>query len=103
MKTIFSLTEKTYLIFGKTLNRFPKLYFLSLHVCLISDYPNPAIVGRSKPGGTGIQHHSSVGIMSAPESSDIRPSSPDAGIIWPESGHGQKPAEILPDLTGSGH
>jgi hypothetical protein len=52
----------------KTLNRFPKLYYSSLHARLISDYLNPAIVDRPKLGGTGIRHHQVTGIMPVSES-----------------------------------
>jgi hypothetical protein len=101
----------------KTVNRFSKLYSSSLHARLISDCPNPAVVGRSKPGGTGIRHHSAIGILPASESDDIRPPPPDAG--GPTSGGirsdltkmaGMQPlirpdlakmAGIRPDLTKS--
>jgi hypothetical protein len=97
------LTIKAYLIFGKrftvfkTVNRFSKLNFWSLHACLISDCCNPAMVSCQNPCGTGIRQHLATGILTALESSDIQPPSPDVGEPnssrnWPESGHGQKPA-----------
>jgi hypothetical protein len=56
-----------------------------------SDYRNTAgcrnpVAGKSPPAG--IRRHPAT--------------APNAGGIWPESGYGQKPAGIRPDLTGFG-
>jgi hypothetical protein len=87
----------------KTVNCFQKLYYSFLHARLISDYPNPAIVSRSKLGGTGIRHHQVTGIMPASESrhrntADFR--NPAMDRNRPNLA---KMAGIRPDMTGSGH
>jgi len=100
MKIIFGLTVKPYLIFGKrftvlkTLNHFPKLNSSSFYARLISNCRNTVMIGRRNPGGTGIRQHPVTGILLAPESGNVRPSSPDAGVSeagriwpnWPKSG-----------------
>lgn len=104
------MTVKFFLIFGKlfkifkTVNHFSKLNSWSLHACLISDCWNPVMVGRRNSDGTEIRQHPPTRILMAPESSDIRPLSPNADE--PDSGHGQKPdlakmSGIRPDLAKS--
>jgi hypothetical protein len=97
------LTVKTSLIFGKrftifkTVNRFPKLSFSSLHACLISDRQNLTIVGRRNPVSAGVRQHPVSGILPAPESghrlTKFRPKRSGSDWICPD------PAI---DLAGSG-
>jgi hypothetical protein len=107
------LTVKASLIFGKrftvfkTVNRFPKLYSLSLHARLISDCSNPAIIGRPKQGSTGIRHHPGGEIMPTDQiltKSGWNPAMvrnrPESDLIRPDLA---KMAGIRPDMTGPGH
>jgi hypothetical protein len=97
------LTVKASLIFGKrftifkTVNRFPKLSYLSLYACFISDRQNLAIVGRRDPVGAGVRQHLVAGILPAPESGHRN--STGAGIRPPAD---QISARILLDPAGSG-
>jgi hypothetical protein len=52
--------EKRFMVF-KTVNRFPKLNYLSLHARLISDCQNSAIVGSHNQAGAGVRLHSITG------------------------------------------
>jgi hypothetical protein len=77
MEIIFNLTVKASLIFGK--QRFLKLNSSSLHARLISDCWNPAIVSCRNPAVAGVRQHPIVGILTASESGNIQPPSPNAG------------------------
>jgi len=67
----------------KTVNRFSKLNYSSLHACLISDHQNLAIIGCRNRVGAGVRQHPVAGILSAPES-------------------GHRRTKFRPNLAGSG-
>jgi hypothetical protein len=64
----------------KTVNRFSKLNFSSLHARLIFDCQNLAIVNRQNSGGTGIRQHPAT-VIGCRQTK-----------FRPKFGNGQKPA-----------
>jgi hypothetical protein len=76
-KNHFQFGQKSFFNFWKTIYDFLKLNSSSLHVHLISDCQNLAIVCRRNLAGAEIRQHPAIGNLPAQKSDDIWSLSPE--------------------------